>query len=440
MTIAAIAVGAVLTLVGTRLAALPIAAAAALAAASGAPSSAAATWVLATTAGLAVCGTPVRRLVVPLLGVGGVVVAASATNVAGFVPAWTLGTVAAVVATRPADRRWSAALVASDVTVVASASWTVLADGFVSWPPDVASGPGVLLIAGALLRVPLLAALPDRRPESGLLVVRAQAFVLLLSLTGGGVRTSDELDLATVVLSVGAAIVALGGFARRQASRDGLQEAGLVAIAAAASLAGWSPAGWAWGAMAAGTLVHLARAVPSSRSSAAGVVARLVRGGGLGTPFVPVAAALLFAAAGSGGIVGATVLVGVVVGLGGRAWWEPERERRTAPWTAVAFVCAAVAAGLAAPLLARPSPPAGGDAAWPGVTAYAVVALGAALGALLEASIVPGRPRRVPAPPALPSVLAQGGEVPRWAVLIPLAVVVTFSVGIWITGWVRGFL
>jgi hypothetical protein len=441
MTVAAVAAGTVLALLGTRVAAVPLAAAAAMAA-SGTGSGVAGTWILATAAGLILVGAPVRRLVVPVLGAGGVLVAASASNVAGFLPAWTLGTIAAVWAVSDEqDRRWAAGLLLADVPVVAAVLWTVFGAGFVSWPPRISAGPGALLIAAALLRAPLLAGAPERRSEASLLVVRAQSFVLLLALASSpGSPAPSELDIATVVLSVGAAVVALSGFLARQAARDALIELGLVAVASAAVLAGWTPAGWAWGAMAAGTLVHLARAAAPPRTSPAGAVVSLVRGGGLGTPLLPVAAALVVAAAGSGGIVGATTVIGIGLGLAGRAWWDQDRDRRRTPWPAVAIALAALVAGLAAPLLSTPSPPAGDPAPWPGGVAYLVVAVGAVLGARFPRVAAPGRPRRTPAPPALPDLAPAGALRDRRAVLVPLVGLVTFSAGIWITGWIRGFL
>src|SRR5207248_10212062 len=111
----------------------------------------------------------------------------------------------------------------------------------------------------------------------------------------------------------------------------------------------------------------------------------VIRGGGLGLPFIPVVAAelegsrrgpawlaALLAAAFAAGLAGRIRGLGRVRIAGPRTWWT------RAP---LAFVAAATLAGLWAPMLALPRPPGGMHIDWPPVWGVVIVAGAAAGGA-----------------------------------------------------------
>lgn len=442
MTAALLVAGAVLALVGTRLTLLPLVAGAA--AGLGGGMAPVGVWTAALAAGLVGLGRPTRSLAVPLVGAVGVLLAATATNAAVVLPAWSVGTAAAVLSAPGGrrGRRWGQGLLVADLPVVAAVVWTALGEGFVSWPGTL-DGPGAgLLLGAAALRVPLSGG-PDGGPaEPGLLVVRTQAVALgVVALSGQGP------DPATAMVGLGALAVGLGALAARDEVADVVQEAGLVGIALGGSALGWEPSGWVWGALAAGTLNHWSRVRVSAPGGRwAWLEGLVVRGGGLGAPLLVAGGALVAGAATRGGALAGVVLVGVIGGLGvrqARARRRPGTGSFPSPARAVLLVMA-LAAGVWGPLLALPRPPAGGSSVWPPAWAVGVLAVGVLAGALTSDRLGPARARPgagVALELRLPRVpFSQAAARVKGGIRGGLAVLGAGAVGVWILGFLRGFL
>jgi hypothetical protein len=393
MTVVLFAAGGLLAGLGTRLSAVALVAAAVFGARQPQPVLAAlCTWTAATAAGwILLDRRSPRALAVPCLGASAVLAAAGAPNGAVVLGLWGLGTISAVVSvgTLPSARRWALGLAVGDV-VFAVAIATTAGRGFEGWPATLKAPGALAMLAAAVLRAPLAGGpIGDRRPDGGgdaaypaLLIVRAQTIMLVgLAIAAGGRAPLRP------ILVLGAVAFAVATVASARSTADTVQELGLVAMAIAGAALGWVPAGWAWGALAAGTLIHHLRLTVESRAGG-GVADAIVRGGGVGLPFLPVAAALLEGAFSASSRLATVVLVGVLLGFAGRASMRSVSERSaSAPvdhlraWGPIAL---AAAASVAAPLLWLPQPPGGGDAPWPGVWAAAIVAVAAIVGSQLR--------------------------------------------------------
>lgn len=444
MTLVLLAASALIAASGTHLAIAGFVAAACVGAATGGTMAPAAAWTAAMAAGLVLLGVPPRRLAVPVLGAAAALAAGSAGNAATVLTAWIVGTGAAVVlrADESGGRGWAFGLLLSDVLVGGAVAHTVVAGGLARWPGGIDSVGAALLLAAALARVPLAAGTPGAR-EAGLLIVRAQ--IVVLATMGLGAATRDVLLAAAVA---GAGSFAAGGLASDDALRDGAQEAGLVVLALAAAGLGWRPGGWVWGALAGGTLIHYLR-LSDRGVEPLNVQARAqLSGGGIGLPFLPAVTALGSAAVAQRDWVAGPVVAALAAGLASRARFGslPERARRHRTsrvhwWPRArtgAVLALASAAALWAPLLALPRPPGAEPSPWPPVWAVLVVAAAGA-GGLWVPGLAPARePRRPPRPGGI-RFLA-GKDVPPAALAVTLGALVLGAAGLWIVGWLRGFL
>ena len=457
MTVALFAVGGVLAGLGTRLAALAFVAAAVFGARQPQPLVAAlSTWTAAMAAGWVLMDerSP-RALAIPCLGAAAVVAAAGAPNGAVVLGLWVIGTAAAVLSLGElaSGRRWALGLVAGDV-IFAVALATTAGSGFEGWPATLKVPGAIAMLAAAAARAPLIAgpSEDDRSIESdrgstfaSCLVLRAQTVMLI----GLAIAAAGDPTTVRVIVVLGAIAFAAAVIAASRTAADALQEIGLVAMAAGAAALGWVPAGWAWGALAAGTLIHHLRFTVDARSTG-GFAEAIGRGGGVGLPFLPVSAALLEGAFGASSELTVIVLVAVLVGLAGRTSFVHVRRPRPARGAdaprAWAPVAAAFAASVVAPVLSLPRPPGGGAAPWPGPWAAAVVVVAAIAGSQLP--LVAGReggtapPRRVDTYRravserlAVLDVIAT--DVVLWAALASVAAA---GVLLWLIGLGRGFL
>lgn len=452
MTLGLFAAAAVLALVPSRLAILPLVGAAVLAVGGGEVATLAGVWTAALAAGLLLLGRPPRALAVPLVGAGAVLIAGTVTNAAVVGPAWVVGTAAAVLSRRgAAERRWGLGALAADVPVLAAIGWTALEAGFVSWPATLSVGASALLLGAAAAKAVAAAGADDRAPEGGLLVVRAQAVVGVVLAVGGGTFSSvPEEGIAVAAALLGALAVAAGGaLALRDGTSDVLVELGLFGAVLGGSALGWEPAGWTWGALAAGTLTHWSRVRVSAPAGRWAWLEGLVtRGGGLGSPFLPVGAALFVGAVGAGGLTGGAVAALAVGGLGVRAASARGHPGRGAIPSVRAraralALTAALAAALWAPLLSLPRPPGGEATIWPPAWGLVALLMGAAAGARFPERFGPRQGER----PAsdLPRLRLPAGRPPAAVtsssvLLGGLGLAAAGAVAIWTVGLLRGFL
>lgn len=440
MIVGAWLVGAALCAVGTRASAAAFVAVAALSATEAGPIAAAGTWVAATAAGLAVLGTAPRRLAVPAVGATAVAVASQAPNAAAVLPAWTVAALAVVVigSSSATGRRWALGVLAADTVLVGAVVATAVSSGFATWPAMEGTVAPALFLAAAAVRLPLLGGALDRDPAGGLLVVRFQVLALV------AVAMADP-DVARAGVVLGAAVFAGAPWGTRPVVRDAAQEAGLWSIALGAATLGWTSDAWAWAALAAGTLTHLAR----RSEGAAGMEGRaweLVRSGTIGAPLFAAAMALAAAAVERGEDVAAVVPIAVIAGLWGRLARRERPPRRTRPLNrarGVLLVCA-VALGLWAPLGLDPGA-SGVVASWLPAWAVAVVLAAAAVGGLFPSRLAPARVRRRQ-PAVQPSVPVGWFSRPldvarrRGALAAPVAVLAAAALSVWAVAWTRGFL
>ena len=456
MIVALFAAGGLLAGLGTRLSAAAFVAAAVFGARQPQPVLAAlCTWTAATAAGWVLLDRRSPRvLAVPCLGAAAVLAAAGSPNGAVVLALWVLGTISAVVSVGAltSARRWALGLAAGDV-IFAVAIATTAGRGFEGWPATLKVPGAFAMLVGAVLRAPLAGGPSERRRPAGsevcaspaLLIIRAQTVMLIGLVIAGAGRTPLR---AIVVL--GAIAFAAATVASARSTLDTVQELGLVAMAVAGAGLGWVPAGWTWGALAAGTLIHHLRFTVEIRP-AGSVAEAIARGGGIGLPFLPVAAALLEGAFSASSRLASVVLVGVLLGFAGRASAASVGERRSsAPidhvraWGPIAL---AAAAAVAAPLLWLPQPPGGGDAPWPGAWAAAAVAVAAVAGSQLGGVVAPPTddarpPRRVDvvrrtASDRLAVLDTIASDVVLWAAF---AAVGAAGVVLWLIGLGRGFL
>lgn len=450
MTLVLFVAAALLALLPTRLAVVPLVGAAVLAVGQGEVAALAGVWTAALAAGLLLLGRPPRALAVPLLGASAVLVAGTVTNAAVVGPVWIVGTGAAVLSGRgAADRRWGLGVLVADLPFLVAIGWTALDAGFVSWPGTLSPTASGLLVGAAALKGLAAVGADDRAPETGLLVVRAQAVVAAVLAMGGGPSGAvPEEGVAVAAVLLGAlGVAAGGGLALREGTSDVLVELGLFGAALGGSALGWEPSGWAWGALAAGTLTHWLRVRVSAPAGRWAWLEGLVaRGGGLGSPFLPVGVALFVGAVGAGGLTGGAVAALAVGGLGARAAAVRGHPGRGAvPFTRAraGALAAAGAAALWAPLLALPRPPGGEATMWPPVWALAVVGLGAALGARHADRLGPRRAERpalsLPRIP-LPAGRLADAVASRRVLLAGLGLAGAGAVAIWTLGLLRGFL
>lgn len=447
MTILLLGAGAVTGALGTRAATL-LFIGAGIVGARGATLPAAAVWTAATAAGLAAMSASPRRLALPVLGASAALGAGSARNSAVVLALWVIATAAAVLHRGDGRQasRWALTLCAADLPVAAAVVWTAFGAGFEGWPLQLDGIAVVLLLIAAIVRAPLGSGPEDAQQEPGLLTVRTQTAVLVLVAVGATDISRDVLVGAAIA---GAAVYAIGGSAARPATRDVVQESGLLLTVVAAARLGWVPPGWEWGVLAGGTLMHNLR-LRDDGSRISVLAGQILDGGGIGLPLLPGVLVALEGSARARGWQGVLLMLAIVVGLWARAarWRGRLARPRTQPgpgwagWTTAALFAGTVLAGLWASVLTRPRPPAGGSVAWPPAWGLGLVVLaGAAAGVLglrgrVATYAAPGSPR-VPSVPDL-------GLPDRWArpaaVSGALGVLGTLAVLNWVAGVFRGFL
>ena len=451
MTIVLIGLGALAGAAGTRAASV-LFVAAAVAGALDDHLPALSVWTASMLAGLVLRpGLAARRLALPALGAGAVLVAASSSNAAAVMGLWVVGTAVVCFGRGPAleSRRWALMVCLADVPLAAAVIYNAIDAGFEAWPPGSGSGAAIAMLVSAVLRLPLAAGTDDENEETALVVVRTQAAALILVSLG-----STGLGIAEGVIGVAAVAFVLAPLADREATRDGAQELSLMAMAAAGSVLGWTPDGWVWGALAAGTLIHHLR-VNGYQLKPNALVAGLIRGAGLGLPFLPVVAALLEGSLRAGSWYGAVTAVACLLGLALRArpgtesdvakrrrkGRDPARILRNA-WFALAAV-----AGLTGVVLALPRPPAGEVLSWPPLWAAAVVGAIGIVGARFPgfAPRAEDGSRRRTAPIAavrpLYRMVASLERVAQTRALEgTLALLVVTGIVLWAAGILRGFL
>lgn len=425
---------------GTRLAALGFAAAAGMAVVRMGPDASivvATTWTAAAAAAAVAFGGPPRRTAVAAAGAAAVLIAGSGTNAAAVLLAWTVGTAAATLsegARGIAGRRRAVSLLAADVFVAAAVCYGAISTGFVDWTVGLPTPARLLLLAGAVARIPLMGSM---RPETGIVLVRAQTLVLVAFALP--TASTSTLELAVVG---GVVLFAAAGSARGGVVRDGGQEIGLVVATTATAVLGWMPMGWAWGAAAGGTLMHSLR-LRAGRSERVEVVST-----GFGSPLLPAAMALVVGAASARGGVAAVVVVSVAIGFGTRASFGVRRatqmEGQLEGWASVVAGGLALVAGLWATVLSLPRPPAGGVVPWPPAWAVATAVVAGLVG-WRTPTLAPERPKRrvqfggwreISPMLARPLMVARS----RWGVIAPLTALALVSVGLWAAGFARGFL
>ncbi|MEX0874954.1 MAG: hypothetical protein WD646_06700 [Actinomycetota bacterium] len=445
MTVLLVGLGAAAAALGSRVAAV-LFVGAAVAGAMGSLLPAAATWTGALAAGLVRPGVSPRRLALPALGAAAVLAAASSTNSAAVLGLWVLGTGTAFLSRGqdPRSRRWALLLCVADLPLAAAVVGGAADAGFESWPQGLGTIGSVGLLAAAALRAPLVPGAGGASMEAGLLVVRAQAVTLVLIAAGTGSR-----GFAEAMVAVGAAGFLCGGLVGKDSTRDGIQEISLVALASASSFLGWTPGGWEWGALAAGTLIHLLR-VSAGRGSAGALGAGMLRGAGLGLPFLPVVVAQLEGLLGEREWVAAVVALGLLGGLAARARTSTSIEEPAGGKSGAmnrllrgGWVALAGAASLWAATLALPSSLGGDAASWPPVWAVGIVAGLGAIGARFP-NLAPRRAGSREPVRSLPSVPRLVDVLDRIAVSrvleIALVCLLLAAAGLWVAGLVRGFL
>jgi hypothetical protein len=441
MTVVLIALGAIAAAAGTRLAAAFFIGAA-VAGALGSDLAAVSTWSAALAAGCVLLSPASPRwIALPALGLAAVVAAGLAHNSAVVMTLWVLGTGAAAVSSESTEegRRWAFALCALDATLLAVLAVASI-DSFEGWPATLGTVSSGLLLAAAGVRACLVAAPSAVPPFAGLLVVRTQVAVLVaVSVAAGGP------GIARAAIVLGAAGFAVGPFLRRPVAVDAIQELSLYALAIASTELGWTSRGWAWGALAAGTLIHQLRFMVG-RGVAGQWVELVLRSAGIGLPFLPVVGALLEGSLGPRGWEAAVIAAGTLIGSAARLGTPLARPRRRARgWVddvrGPVVVALAVVASLSASALSLPRPPGGAAVHWPDVVALVAVGSAAIVGSRFRlvgskaapANAAPDLAERLPvtveAVPARPVVL--------WTAL---GVLGAGAVALWIAGVTRGFL
>jgi hypothetical protein len=370
--------------------------------------------------------------------------AGSARNSAVVLALWVLATAAAVASRGRGETasRWAVTLCAADLPVVGAVAWAALQAGFEQWPAGLDGPAVVLLLVSAVLRAPLASGPDDDGREPGLLVVRTQMAVLVLV----GLAATDISRIVLVVAAIaGAAAFAAAGTAARAATRDVVQEAALLLVVAAAGRLHWAPAGWDWGVLAGGTLMHNLRLRSESIRPLAG---QILNGGGIGLPLLAGVLVALEASARARGWQGALLMLGLAAGMWARAAGARDSvvvprpaDDRWGRWTAVGVCAAALVAGLWAPILTRPAPAAGAAIGWPPAWALAAVLGAGAIGGWRR----PHGPAR--AAEAERRMLPVVGDllVPvRWArpaaISGALALLAGAAVALYAVGVLRGFL
>jgi hypothetical protein len=251
------------------------------------------------------------------------------------------------------------------------------------------------------------------------------------------------------MVAIGAAGFLCGGLVGKDSTRDGIQEISLVGLTAASSFLGWTPGGWEWGALAAGTLIHLLR-VSAGRGSTGALAAGMLRGAGLGLPFLPVVVAQLEGLFGERNWVAAFVALGLLGGLAARARSSTSIEEPAGPKTLVkdrlwraGWVALAATASLWSATLALPAALGGDVAPWPPVWAIGIVAGLGAIGARFP-NLAPRRAgsrepvRSLPSAPRLVDVLDRIAVTRMLE--IALVCLLLAAAGLWVAGLLRGFL
>lgn len=447
MTVFLFAAGGVLAGAGTRVCVVALVAAAVFGARQPQPLLAAlGAWTAASAAAYVLLerASP-RDAVLPLLGSAAVLAAAGSPNGAVVLGLWVLGTIAAVMS-RGEDasgRRWALGLAASDV-VLAVAVATTAGRGFEGWPFTLRPSGAVAMLAAAVIRAPLAGGPRSQPTARSSLVVRTQAAVLIALAAASADRT-----LLRVMIVLGALAFAAAPLSSVRSAVDGLQELGLLATIVGAAALGWVSIGWAWGVLAAGTLIHSLR-FTLGRHPSGPLTDAIGRGAGIALPFLPPCAALLEGAFRSSSDLTIVVVFAVLAGLAGRtASTRVDADSESGPLDVVrAWVppFVAAAASVAAPLLWLPDPPAGGEVGWPPLWGAAIV-LVAAIGGSQLRGVVSDRDgsdamrsrtalmRLTERPSAILDVVAN--DVVLWATVTAVAAA---AVVLWLVGLGRGFL
>jgi hypothetical protein len=440
MTLLIFALAAVAAALGTQLASVLLVAAA-VSAALGSSMVAAATWTAALVAG-AMWLTGVRRRMAPAIGgAAAVLAAAAAPNAAAVLGLWVAGTLAFLIAADvgrdETSRRWGTAFALADLPFLAA----VIAGsgaGFQGWPSGARGFVAVALLVTAAAKASC-AASPRPSDEAPVLVAtRTQVVVAVLL----AVQAAPHA-IAQAIVVVGAVAFAVVPHLATDAVVDVMQEAALLAVVASSSILGWGPRGWAWGVLAAGTLIHHLR-LSTKRPSLASVASLLTRGSVIGLAFLPVVLAELEGAARVRPAAGAVLIVAFVYGLASRMRPVPRARLRRAPrlveFAPLAFAAAAVASSLWAPLLSSPHPPAGVAIEWLPVWGAVVIGMAAIVGAFVPGLVRGPARARPPERLQLPAVPLKG-LASRPFVLEGLAALLVVVAGaMWAVGAFRGFL
>ncbi len=436
MTLALFALAALAAAAGTRLAAGVLVGAAVAAALSPNPVVAViGTWTAVLGAGAILLARSPRRLALPIAGAAAAVVAGAAPNAAAVLALWALASLA-LVATSDA-RRSSAVFVASDLPFVVAVI-TGAVRGFQGWPSANHTIVALALFCTAAAKVALADASsgPDEPPV--LLVVRTQALVAAYL----AVAAAPHAVLQAFVVA-GALAFAVVPHLATDSAVDLAQEVALFGVVLASGFLGWGPRGWAWAVVAAGTLIHHLRMSTRTRSLAS-VASLVTRGGLVGFALLPVVVAELEGVAYGRPAVGAALIVTFVYGLAARSRSVARARLRRPPKVGelapLLLAAAAFAAGIWAPFVSLPRPPAGLAIGWFPAWAALTIAAAAVVGFFFP-GLVKGPARAGPARRLrVPSLPVEAALSRPFVLEALVGLLVVAAAGMWVVGAIRGFL
>ncbi len=468
MTTAALVFGAVAALGGSgTVAAVAFGAGAVWAAGQGSLPATAAFAGAATCAFLSMARLPSRLLAMPALGLASLLVAGSSSNAAAVLPAWILATSSVTFSRGPGYRPgWTVVAVLSDLPFAAGLAWAISQEGFVSWQDPLPSASALAFCATALLKA--VAAAGGSQTDPGFAVIaRVQALVALLLASNGAPPT------AAFLLIGGALAFGGSGFLSNRARMDSVQEAGLVALVLGGWLSGRHPTALVWVAVAAGTLLHLLSATseapapadaPALRDRLLGrqsLLAAMASGPGAGSVIWMAAAAVALAAVRAGGIEGGLVVAALAAGIAGRGRARisdrPRHHSGQGPWVTVAEAVAVLLGLLGLATAARAGAATWSEAVRPGLLAVpAAVVLSAFVAGPVWKWAFGEDPTAATTVHDLPASEAFAvAPSERWSrfnafldaaagrrglVVAVLALLATAAMGVWVTGYLRGFL
>jgi hypothetical protein len=228
--------------------------------------------------------------------------------------------------------------------------------------------------------------------------------------------------------------------------RDAAWEAGLFAVAVGGVALGWATGAFLWGALAAGSFLHVLRVGGRGTAASARSVWEILRSGGFGSLWLPAAAGLGAAAARAGGISGAVVLGALVAGLAGRFVTVGARDAPRVRWSMPsAAAMGLLAAGLAMALWAPAMMAGRSGPGWPPGWALIGPVAGAAAGGRWARVTAPSRIRRPKGPalqPGVPPPLTRvlDASEATGALAGTLGVLAATAAGVWLIALARGFI